>query len=410
MARPLNDDHAISAAPVAQARRIESLDVLRGLAVLGILAMNVMTFAMPIAAYSNPTVFPAPGPLNTWTYRVVHALFDLKMMALFSMLFGAGLVVWSRKEAEQRRPGALRWLWMRRMAWLLVIGMIHAWWVWEGDILVSYAVCGMLVLWWFRRLEPAWLLAAAGAFFAIHLLFQVWSAWFAVQLFAEPSPWAGVMSAAELEQSREGMRLWMDPSPGQIDSQIAALRGSWLDTFRYRAEGCRMLQFQAIPYYLFWRSSALMLLGAALTKLRILTGERPARFYGAMALAGYGVGLPLVALGIAYNESHGFRIVPYLAVGNWANTIGSVPVALGHAGLVLWVLKRGWLRRAATALARVGQMALTNYLMQSVLCSLIFYGFGLGLAGEVSRPGQEAIVAGIWIVEILWRSNGPGEA
>lgn len=391
-----------SARPVAQAVRLLSLDVLRGFALLGILAMNVMTFAMPLAAYQNPTVYPEDYAGNIWTYRVMHLVFDLKMMALFSMLFGAGVVIWSHKPRELERPGALRWLWMRRMGWLLVIGMIHAWWIWEGDILVAYAICGMVLLWWLRRLPPIWLTLVAAALFGVHLLLNFASGWWTEQLFSESSTITANMPPRTLVEARLAVKSWMGPTPEQVAEQLAALNGGWWEVFEHRARSTLWMQLQGIPFFLFWRCGALMLLGAALTKWGVFTGARTARFYAIMAAAGYAVGVPLVLAGMSYNETHGFELVSLVRVGGWFNTIGSVPVALGHAGLLLLIVKMGWLTALCTGLARVGQMAFTNYLMQSVLCSLIFYGWGLGLAGDLSRLQQQMVVVGIWIVEILW--------
>ncbi|MFG0283389.1 MAG: DUF418 domain-containing protein [Phycisphaerales bacterium JB039] len=393
-------DDPVRAAP--QAARFVSLDVLRGFALLGILAMNVMTFAMPFAAYQNPTAYPEDYDANIWTYRIVHIVFDLKMMALFSMLFGAGVVIWARKPQEISRPGSLRWLWLRRMGWLLAIGMVHAWLIWEGDILVAYAICGMVVLWWLRRLAPVWLVVIGAALFVVHLLLNFGNGWWTTQLFAESSPVAASMPAEQLAEARDGIRAWMDPTPEQLAEQLAALDGDWRTVFEHRAENVLWIQLQGIPFFLFWRCSALMLLGAALTKWGVFTGERSARFYIAMAALGYAIGLPLVIAGLRYNETHGFEMISYLTVGGWFNTIGSVPVALGHAGLLLLIVKLGLLRGLCFGLARVGQMAFTNYLMQSILCSLIFYGWGLGLAGDVSRLQQELVVLGIWIVQIAW--------
>ncbi len=395
----------LAEAPVAQAQRIESLDVLRGFALLGILAMNVMIFAMPMAAYQNPTVFTEHEGANRAVYWVVHTVFDLKMMGLFSMLFGAGVVVWSAKARGPEDVARLRWLWIRRMWWLLVIGMIHAWWIWEGDILVGYALCGLIVLWWVRRLPARWLFVVAAAFFLVHMLlvagqgFNVWV------LFSESEAAEQMrrqIPEARLQSARAGTRAFMAPTPAEVEDQILTLRGDWLAVFGHRAAMTLMMQTTAIWFYIFWRATAMMLLGAALMKTGVLTGARSAGFYLRMALAGYALGVPMVVAGILYNESHGFELVRFAALGAWCNVLGAVPVMLGHAGLVLWVVKRGLLRPLTHGLARVGQMAFTNYLMQSVLCSLVFYGWGLGLAGELGRLGQEVVVVGIWIVEILW--------
>lgn len=402
------DGGGTMAAPVVQSQRFDSIDVLRGVALLGIFAMNIMTFAMPMAAYSNPTVGPEYAGANRFTYWVIHSVFDLKMMALFSMLFGAGVVIWSRKAETREQVAQLRWLWMRRMGWLLVFGMIHAWLIWFGDILVAYALCGVMVVWWLRRLPPVWLLVVAAAFFGVHLLLlaaQGFQAWILFSESAGAVEMRSHMTPEQMTQALEGgemMKEFMSPTAAQYAEQLDQLRGGWMDVFAHRAGMSAYMQTMGFAFFIFWRVSAMMLLGIALTKLGVLTGERSTRFYAGLALAGYLIGLPIVIGGIAFNESHGFSLVQFAGVGMGFNAVGSVPVALGHIGLVVWVVKRGLLRPVTDALARVGQMAFTNYLMQSILASLIFYGFGLGFAGEFNRLGQQAVVWFVWAVQILW--------
>jgi uncharacterized protein len=397
-------DHGL-AAPVRQTQRYASIDVLRGFALLGILAMNVMIFAMPMAAYQNPTIFTQNVGTDRLTYWIVHTLFDLKMMGMFSMLFGAGVVIWSRKADTREETKRLRWLWLRRMFWLLIFGLIHGWLIWEGDILYAYALSGLIVVWWLRRLPPVWLIIVACAFFAVHILLAAFQGLQVWVLFSESERAAeirGQIPPEDLAAGLEGLKSYMAPTPAMLKEDLAALRGDWLTVFRHRAEMTKMIEIQGFLFYIFWRAAAMMLLGIALTKAGVFTGQRSARFYAAMAAIGYGLGLPLLIGGIAFNESHGFDIVKFNSMGVFFNLIGAVPMMLGHAGLILWVVKKGYLSLATSALARVGQMAFTNYLMQSVLCSLIFYGWGLGFAGEFGRLGQELIVVGIWIVQILW--------
>ncbi len=399
---------SVQVAPVVQSQRFDSIDVLRGFALLGILAMNIMIFAMPMAAYSNPSVGPEYSGMNRATYWVVHTVFDLKMMGLFSMLFGAGVVIWSRKAETREEVARLRWLWIRRMGWLLVFGMIHAWLIWFGDILVAYALCGVLVVWWLRRLPPVWLIVIAVAFFGVHLLLLAGQGFQAWLIFSE-SPGAVEMRSgmtpeelARLVEGGEEMKLFMAPSVAQYAEQLAGLRGGWMENFEIRAGMAFYMQTVAFAFYIFWRVTAMMLLGVALTKLGVLTGERSAKFYAWLAVVGYLLGLPIVIGGILYNESKGFSLVTFAGLGMGFNVVGAVPVMLGHVGLVVWIVKRGWLKPVTTALARVGQMAFTNYLMQSVLASVIFYGFGFGLAGELNRLGQQGVVWFIWAVQILW--------
>ena len=137
--------------PVASGERIETLDVLRGFALLGILAMNIRAMAAPFSAYMYPyALFDFTGASRA-AYIFTSVVFDLKMMGLFSMLFGAGVLLYAAKPTESGQPP--RGLWFRRMFWLLVIGLVHAYLIWDGDILVPYALCGLLLLWWVRRLQ-----------------------------------------------------------------------------------------------------------------------------------------------------------------------------------------------------------------------------------------------------------------
>lgn len=148
--------------PVSDPERIESLDVLRGFALLGILAMNIRAMAAPVGAYATPYAFFEYDGASRASYILTTVAFELKMMGLFSMLFGAGVLLYAAKPTESGRPP--RGLWFRRMFWLLVIGLVHAYLIWEGDILVPYALCGLLVLWWVRNWSARALATAAIVF------------------------------------------------------------------------------------------------------------------------------------------------------------------------------------------------------------------------------------------------------
>lgn len=379
------------------------MDVLRGVAVLGILAMNIMSFSGPMAGYMNPTVWPgeyAGGNRAAWW--LTYLLFDMKMMSLFGILFGAGVVAFSAKARSREETASIRWLWLRRMGWLLTIGMAHAWLLWEGDILVAYALCGLIVVWWLRRLPIPWLLVVAAAMFVVHIalaLTQAFSIWLA---FGEHSSPPFGIPAEQFAELRTGMKEFMAPTPEMIERQIAERRGSWSENFFVRAEMNVYVQLQGIPFFVFWRSSALMLLGVALARTGVLTGARSVRFYAWMAAAGYGVGLPMVLAGLLDSEAHGFDLMRRSLVDSPLNLVGSVLVALGHAGVVLLMVRLGAAGAARRALGAVGRMAMTNYLAQTLICTTLFYGYGLGLYGSLERPALLAIVAAIWAAQLAW--------
>ena len=135
--------------------RITTIDVIRGVAVLGILLLNVQTFAMPFEAYTNPTVYGDLEGLNYWVWYFTSLLGDQKFMTIFSMLFGTGLILFTDRLEQTGRPAVA--LHCRRMGWLLLIGLLHAYLIWYGDILVSYAICGLVVI-WMRKLPSLWML------------------------------------------------------------------------------------------------------------------------------------------------------------------------------------------------------------------------------------------------------------
>ena len=140
-----------TAAPTRPAERIVAIDILRGFALLGILIMNIQGFAMPAAAYLNPTAYGDLSGANRWVWILSHVFADQKFMTIFSLLFGAGIVLMSEKLDER---GLRAWgLHYRRTFWLLLFGLTHAFLLSSGDILVAYAVCGLWV-YWLRRLRP----------------------------------------------------------------------------------------------------------------------------------------------------------------------------------------------------------------------------------------------------------------
>ena len=162
----------VSMAPMVPSKRIVALDVLRGFALLGILLMNIQSFAMPDEAYFNPLVYGDMMGLNRWVWILSHVLADQKFMTIFSLLFGAGiLLLTERLEARGQRARQIHY---RRNMWLLLIGLIHAYFLWSGDILVSYAIAAFVV-YWLRNLGPRWLVIIGLLFISVHSAFMLFN-------------------------------------------------------------------------------------------------------------------------------------------------------------------------------------------------------------------------------------------
>lgn len=228
------------AASVTDADRVAWLDVLRGVAVLGILAMNISMMAAPFIAYGNPHWAGGESRTDFFIWMFNHVLFDAKMMSIFSMLFGAGIVVFTDR-AERCRASAAG-LYYRRMALLLVIGLIHAYFIWVGDILVVYALCGMM-LYPLRKMSARKQIASGVALMfvatPIGLLQGV-----GIGMMRDGAAEARAALAAGEELSaveQEALDEWgeqstfFDPSPEDVEHEIAVHRGGWVGVTVERA-------------------------------------------------------------------------------------------------------------------------------------------------------------------------------
>ena len=385
--------------PVTARNRILTLDVLRGFALFGILLMNIQFFAMPEAAYSIPAVFGDLTGTNLGVWWFSYLFADQKFMTLFSMLFGAGIVLMTSK-AERQGGHSLR-LHYRRMFWLMIIGLVHGYLLWSGDVLVLYAICGF-VIYWFRRWSPKWLLLLGVIVFAIGPLISF--AGGASMQYAPPEVRAELVAD-----------FW--PSQEVLDTEIEAYRSGWLGQMAARVPMTVELQTTALFFWGFWRAGGLMLMGMAFFKWGIFSGERRNRFYLVLIFMGLLIGLPVVGWGGYQNFAHDWDpIYARLGMGYQFNYWASLFVSLGYVGvIVLWLHtdRLSWLQQA---LGSVGRMALTNYLLQTIIATFIFYGHGFGLFATVSRSEQMLIVLGIWAFELilspLWLRHfrfGPAE-
>ncbi len=370
------------AGPVVQSARIDSIDVLRGFALLGILVMNIQLFAMPESAYFNPTAYGDLGGANLYVWLGSRLFADQKFMTIFSMLFGAGIVLMAGRAESSRNATRAHY---RRMGWLALIGLAHAHLLWAGDILFLYAVCGMLV-YPCRRLSPGPLLAAGTAAVAVgaavYLAGSVTSEW--------PD-----------EALRQFINESWQPTQSVIDAELAAYRGGWFDQFPYRSATALAFETVIIVLWGGWRAGGLMLIGMALYKLGVFSAQRSPRFYGALIAVALLLAIPVEAYGVVLDFRYGWSVWSFFQ-GEQFNYWPSIAVSLGYIGVVMLACRAAALRRITRPFAAVGQMALSNYLLQTVICTTIFYGHGLGLFGSVERVGQFGVVMGVSLVQLIW--------
>lgn len=394
-------------APLGGSDRHLALDAVRGLAVLGILLMNLTAWGLHIAAYDDPSVAGGASGANLASWLFNHLLVDGKMRALFSMLFGASaLLLVSRIEAA---GAAAADLYYRRLLWLMLFGIAHAYLLWAGDILYVYALCG-LILYPFRVLRPRALLAVAAAFALLSTGANV-GRWYELQELQREATEAAALAArgAPLDdEQREALRDWEEqrrffaPSAEQLAKDRAAWGGDFASVFAVRAAAVAGF-LHSMPFYgpFNWDVWAMMFLGMALLKLGVLTGERSHGFYLKLAAAGYGLGLAAnsaSAFGLIAIEWDPLRRAPYAATYE----LGRIAIALAHAAIVILLCRRGALPALTGSLAAVGRMAFSNYVLQSLVCSTLFYGYGFGLYGELERYELLYVFAAVTAVQLAF--------
>ena len=305
--------------PVDDTERINSLDVLRGFALLGILVMNIQAFSMVGAAYMNPTAYGDLTGANYWVWYVSHLLFDQKFMALFSTLFGAGIVLmWRRAEAKTRRATGLHY---RRTFWLMVFGLVHAYGVWAGDILFVYSLCALWVFWLKRRSPKALIIIGAIVLMGSPILMMT----------------AGLSVPWWLQEDVEQMMVGWQPTLEQIDEEVANYQGGWSDQGRSRVKVAVGTHTEAFIYWTFWRASGLMIVGMALFKIGFFSAELSDRIYKRCIGISF-LGLPILVYSVHQNFASAWSIERFF-FSQVYNYFASLLVSLGYASAIMLICK-----------------------------------------------------------------------
>jgi uncharacterized protein len=360
----------------ASASRIVALDALRGAGILGILPVHIQLFAMPLAARANPTAYGDLHGADGAVWLATYVLADGKFIAIFAMLFGAGIAMQAARNEMAGIPAAFPHY--RRMAALLVIGMLHAYLLWYGDMLVMFALCGTQVF-LHRALVPARLMIAGIVIFSIAPLLISALAWITPDVVAQAA-------------------IFSQPSSDALTRELVAYRGSWLMQQAHRVPTAWEFQTSQFALRGVWQTGGLMLLGMGLFRVGVLTGERPARWYAALAAGGFGIGVPLLLWAARRSFLLGWDLRNHMLLSIHLDYWGNLFVGFGWLGAILLLHRRDWL---SAAIAAVGRTALSNYLLATLLCTTVFYGHGFGLFGSVDRVGQLAVVVIVWMIQLV---------
>ena len=401
------------AAPISQQERILLIDSLRGIAILGILLMNIPGFGIAPAAIGDFSLQPQ-GELNYYFWYVFGpGVFEGSQRGIFSMLFGAGMFIFISR-LEKKSPGLMpAELYMRRQLWLLFFGVVHAYvLLWYWDILYSYAICG-IVLFAFRRLSPKHLLIAAGVCLLLMTARENRDLYNDKSVIAKGKLVAAIDTTQTKLTDKQKTQLGAmeeiknnsDPAEKKkkMEKQIKGITGSYADLYETRSNMSANSQTNGMYYFLIWDILLFMFIGLAFFKLGILQGEAKTKVYVWMTAIGLGVGLPLSYFFVTNNVNYNFNWYEIIKNKNFEfYELQRTVHSFGIFGLIMLMYKSGWFKWLFALMRPVGQMAFTNYLTQSIMCGIFFMGIGFGYFGKLEYHQLFYVVAAVWTIQIIW--------
>jgi uncharacterized protein len=351
---------------------------------------------MPEPAYINPAAWGGTDPLNIGVWAINFVLFDGKMRGLFSVLFGASmLLVIQRAEAVGQNPRSVH---LNRMAWLFIIGAAHHMLFWWGDILVSYSICGTIALLFVNK-DVRQLLRWAALFFVLYFLLAtalVAGGWWQVLQAAAPGADADLVAGTQ-----EMLESFGQPGTQAIKDSLALYSSSWPTIAADHLEGFPFALINTLIFFVL-DTLGMMLLGMAMLKSGFILGLWAPAIYARTALRGFAIGLgPMIALA-AWVIASGYDTVITFGAFFAFSFPFRIILTVAWAAALLWLIQRsqasGLIRRVAAA----GRTAFSNYLGTTIVMTFIFYGWGLGLFGKIDRITAMLFVFGAWGIMLLW--------
>lgn len=401
--------------PVQPQERAASIDAIRGLAVLGILVMNIAWFATVQGAVHYPTEFGGMSDWDRWSWYLQAMFFNGRMRGLFSMLFGVGLYLQWQKAQRDGYEGQFGDLWTRRCVWLVLFGMIHGYLMqWPGDILFTYGICG-LFLFPFRKLKNWSLLLFGFLVLGVATTMGTLGSLEMVEGVAKYKAAAAAKAAGKELDDKQKKAIEQHEKRAAKRSREAMAEEAekerqkgWWETFLSRGSFTHKMESSLLYDYLFWDCFSFMLLGLALGRWGFFHGHSPTWVYGLMLALGYLVAAPW-ALYLAkswadtgYDHLVTDTSVPMRLTFHVERLLG----ALAHASLLVLLMRFAAVTQALAPLIAVGRTAFSNYVMQTVFGTVIFYGWGLAWFGELVRWQQMVYCLCFWVfamvVSTLW--------
>lgn len=393
--------------PTVKSERISAMDTIRGVSLLGILLMNIIGLGLYKANF-DPTNNGGATGYNLTVWWMNTLFFEGTMRGMFSMLFGAGILLFTGRKSESMEGTVVTDLFFRRLLWMLLFGVVQCYLLlWEGDILYCYAIVGMFAF-SFRHLMPKRLIVGTVVLIFIVFVFSA-NEYFKLKNIFEVSTAAKLKKDKGLTLAKEetkAIEKWAEkvkeekPAPEQLKEEMSARSKGYLSILKHKLPLNQYTETTGIYFFNFWDALAMMFLGMAFFKMGILKALKSKRFYLIMALIGYGIGITINYYEGLLQLSNNFSILS-IYQSYLTYDLGKIPTTCGHIALIMLFIKSGWLSILQKSLAAVGQMAFTNYIMHTIICNFIFLGYGFSMYGKLQRYELYYIVFSIWVFQLI---------
>lgn len=392
--------------PVSEKGRISSVDLIRGVAVLGILVINIVGLGLPDPAYFDPSAYGGSTGWNLRAFFINSIFFEGAMRGLFSMLFGAGIILFMQIKEEAGAGLELAETWYRRLILLILFGMVHSYLlVWPGDILFSYGIIGLL-LFPFRNSRPRNLVLLAAGILIVGMVMNIGEAMTAKR---QQKNYFEVLEMFDKGESVPHSVLmdyygWieryavMKPTVDKLENRVGNMQSGYFSAVKEMAKDSYYFESEYHYRHHYFDILSMMLLGMALLRLRVLQAERSLRFYALLMLLGYGIGIPINIWETKTYIESGFDLITYYELLRTYD-LGRIPIMLGHVGLIMLFFRSGMFKFLQHSLMAVGRMALSNYLLQTIIANIIFIGFAQ--YGRMQRYELYYIVLAIWVFQVV---------
>ena len=394
-------------------QRIHILDSLRGFALLGILLMNIPYFGFPEEVVSNLNFRNEYSGPNYYAWWIIDTFFEGSMRGLFSMMFGASMILFTTRLSKKAHIDSAAEIYYRRLIWMLLFGLVDAFiFLWPGDILYSYALCG-LFLFPFRSLKPKLLFLIAGILLVLLTAKMTYqrSEPLRTKRAAEQVSKIDTTKTKLTEDQKDALQKWkgyqerqnLTTKKKEIDKAVRKTKGSYATLFAHYAVVNVYLETNDFYQSGFLDCLIFMIIGIGLYKLKVLTAERSTSFYLIMSIVGYLIAFPLIYWRLSTAVAARFDPIKMLEqIPVYTYEVRRLGLTLGHLGLLMLLYRSGIFSFVFNVWAKVGQMAFSNYLLQNIFCGTFFYGYGFNYFYELERYQLYYVVAGMWAINIIF--------